>query len=34
MQLNSGLNAKINIVKDSWSKFWWKNSKSIWLWWF
>jgi len=31
MQLNSGLKAKINIVKDSWSKFWWKNRKSTWL---
>jgi len=27
-------NAKIKIVKDSWSKCWWKNSKSNWLWWF
>jgi len=26
--------AKIKLVKDFWSKFWWKKSKSTWLWWF
>ena len=29
MQFNSGLNAKINIAMDFWSKHWWKNSKSM-----